>query len=290
MLEQLIVLLPAFLYGIEDIINRHILIREDAIAYAFIWQVMMAIFFIPFMFFDQNWPTAPFAWGIVIISSLLWATATILIFTVLSKLEISIKSPIYKSRVLFFMILSVIFLQESLTIGKIIGTLLIFAGITLLVLKNHNLQTTLKSPETKHNTKSILLLLIAAILTSFAMICDKIATTNDFDPAQYVFLVSALPALFTLPFVLRKKTEIQSLITNNSYALFGSAFISGLSYVLMLYAFRAYDANVVIPISELGTIVTVIGGIVILKEYKNMVLKLLVTIIIIAGAILVLIS
>ncbi len=279
MIGIILAVLAAISKGFEKVINRLILIKEDSLSYAFIWQLLSSIFFLPLFIKDFKIPEQGSAWILVIISSVLWSLVAYTGFKAHSKLEVSIKPIISKSKLLFVLLLSIIFLKETLTIEKIIGTTLIFTGIVILTYKKGRKFHSLRE-------KGVQLTILSAFLTASVLIIDKYST-NYFNAGTYSFLVYFIPAIILTPFIINKKQELKSILKNNYKTTITAVLLGAANYYLMLKAFKLEDASIVVPIIELSTLIAVFGGIKYLKEKKEISKKIIAATIVIIGAIII---
>ena len=208
----------------------------------------------------------------------MWVVVAYTTFKAYFHLEVSIKTSIEKSKMLFVLLLSVIFLKEILTLEKILGTILVFLGNIALTYKKEKRFGDLKN-------KGVQLTLLSAFLMSVVLLVDKYAT-NFFNPGMYSFLVCFLPAIVIFPFVTKRKTELKSIFKNRFSATTTSALLGAAYYYLLLRAFKLIEASIVVPIVELSTLMAVFGGVKFLKESEEIPKKLIAAIIIIIEAIL----
>ena len=279
MIGEMFALCGALSNGIEEILHRHILKNEESLSYTVVWHVLVALFLLPLFLIDFRLPSEPGAWLWVALSGIAWAAGLYLMFRSYNTLEVSVKMPIWKSRMLFAFLFAVFLLGESAGITKIIGTLLIFAGIILVTYER-------KTGFSKLKSEGVVLVLLAAMLSGLALIIDKIGVAY-FPVGMFGFMSAATTALVLLPFVLGKKQEFSSLFRHRPYATLGAAFFGALAYFLMLSALKVIDASIAIPIFELGTLIAVGGGIIFLHEREGLVKKLVAALLAVAGAILV---
>lgn len=277
MIGIIFALFAAVFKGTEKVLHRYILIDEDSLGYAFIWHVFTALVFLPFFIIEFELPELNMAWLLVLVSSILWASVAFTGFQAYKHLEVSKKTPIGKIKSVFVLLFSVIFLKEVLTTEKIIGTLLIIVGILVLNYKKGKYFINLKD-------KGVLLTLLSSFLMSIVLIVDKFAT-NYFKPGMYSFLVYFIPALVLMPFALRKKKEIKSILKNTLAATISTILLGSAYYYLMLRAFKLTDASIVVPIIESSILIAVFSGIKYLKETKDILQKIISSIIVILGAI-----
>ena len=73
MLWLIYALIAAFFVGANSIFHRIIMLKEDTMSYACIFQFIAAIFFIPFLVKEFMIPFGIFPWILVGIASILWA-------------------------------------------------------------------------------------------------------------------------------------------------------------------------------------------------------------------------
>ena len=278
MLGIFFAILSAIFKGFEKVLHRYILVKEDSLSYAFIWHITSSIFLLPIFLIEFKFPEQYFAWFLIIISSVLWATVAYTGFKAYSLLDVSIKTPIGKSKILFVLLLSIIFLKETLTLEKVLGTTLIFCGIIFLTYKKGKQFGNLRD-------QGVQLTLLSSFLMSIVLLIDKYAT-NFFNPGMYSFLVFFLPAIIIFPFIIKRKTELKSILTNRFKATVLTVLLGTTSYYLLLRAFKFEEASVVIPIIEMSTLIAVFGGIKYLKEETEIAKKIIAAIIVILGAIL----
>lgn len=281
MLDKILALGSALALGVEETIHRTVLIKEDPLSYAFLFQLLSALCFLPFLFLDFQIPKESIAWVFAISAAVLWGITTYLQFVALTSLEASIKSPLSKVKILFVFLLSIFLLKEQVTTYKITGTMLIFVSMILLTTKN------LKSGLTE-KSKAIIIVIIAAFISAMAIILDKKAI-QFFKPETYGFLVYIIPSVFMLPFLINRKKKMYSLLNNKIGKVLLAIVLSSLSYYLLISALKQGEVSVILPISELYTIVAVITGILILGEKENIRRKIVATIFAIIGTVLIII-
>ena len=279
MLGILFAVLSAVSKGFEKVTHRYILVNEDSLSYAFVWHILSSLFFLPIFIVEFKLPKQNFVWILVVISSILWAIVAYTGFKAYSYLEVSIKTPVGKSKILFVFLFSIIFLKEKMSIEKIIGTIFVFIGVVLLSYKKGKKLGNFKN-------KGVLLTLLSSFTMSIALIVDKYAT-KFFNPGMYSFLVYFLPAIILLPFVIRRKYEIKSIFKHRVGATIMTVLLGSVYYYSMLKAFKLEEASVVVPIIELNTIIAVLGGIKFLKERNEIIKKIIASVIVFIGVLLV---
>ena len=269
----------ALLKATQKVLHRYVLTTEDSLAYAFVWHALSTIMFLPFFAIEFAMPSNNKVFGLVVISSAIWPIVAYTGFKAYKHLEVSIKTPISKSKIIFALIFAVLFLKETLNIEKIIGTILIFIGIVVISYKH-------KSKFGSFKDKGVQLTLISSLLMATALLIDKFASAF-FNPGMYSFMVFGLPTIFLLPFMRNKGPHIKSIFKNKFSATLSTMVLGSAAYYLLLWAFKHAEASVIIPIVELGTIFAVLGGIFFLGEKKDITKKLIASGIVILGAVLI---
>ncbi len=264
--------------GIEKILRRHVLIKEDSVCYAFLFGLFAAVVLLPLFFIRYEPPVNNNAWLLVILSGVLWTLYGLLLAKAYTYLEASVASPISRLKLFFVLLLSIIFLNETISVSKIIGTTLIFMGVVIINLKSRNFLESFKE-------KGVVLIIISTFVISIALLVDKYAM-NFFSVETYTAPVYLMSPLLLIPFILKRKDHLKSILKRSLIPVFFTSLLSVGYYYLILNAFKYAEASIVVPITEISTLFTVLGGIFILKERKNIMRKVIATIIVIFGAIL----
>ncbi len=278
MIGVLFALGAALSSGIEKILRRSVLIKEDSLCYAFTFGLFAGIVLLPLFFFRFQMPSNNLAWLLMLLSGGLWTLYSVMLSKAYSYLEVSIASPLSRLKLFFVMLLSAVFLHEALTIGKVAGTTLIFFGIAALSYKG-GVRVSLKD-------KGVILIVLSTFVISVALLIDKFAM-GFFNVETYTAPVYLMTPLLLIPFVLKRKTHIKSIVKNSLIATFSAAVLSVGYYYLTLYAFKYAEASVVVPITEISTLIGVLGGIILLKERTHIARKLIASALVIIGSILV---
>jgi len=281
MIGGLFALGAALSSGVETIFRRRVLIKENSLCYTFAFGLFAAIVLLPLFFLRFQAPADSHAWLLVIASGILWTLYGALLFKAYSYLEASVASPLSKIRLFFVLMASVIILGEHITFGKILGTLMIFAGAIVISYRK-------KKSIIPSYKKGVFLIIISAFVISAALLIDKYAM-NFFNVETYlvpVYLMS--PLLLTALMVKRDyRHHLKNIFKRSLIPTILTSILSVGYYYLILYAFKYAEASVVVPIAELSILISVIGGIIFLKERENMAQKIVATVILIMGAILV---
>lgn len=218
----------------------------------------------PFLLFEKvTYPTEPKVWMAVLLSGVLYTLCMALFFHAMQGTEVSQVETISTTRSIWFMLLGIIFFQETLTLSKFLGVIFIFLGL-VVVYRDKGQFTGIKKPH--------IYTFIYAILISSSYALDKYAL-DYFSVALYQIVIYIIPSLLTVLFIPKSISDIKYLIKprKNNYIIILSFFFQTIS-TLALY--RAYqtggELSVVGPLAQTTTIVIIVFGMLVLKERWNM--------------------
>lgn len=277
MLWLIFAIIGAIALGLVGILHRFIVREHDYISYGFLWGILTALFFVPLLFFDFTLPSAPSGWLIAIIGVFIWTIVTIIGFKSVQMIETSFREPITQISLLFVLILSYALLSETLTSAKIIGTLLIFGGLMFL---------TYEKGKTfgKFGHKGIQLTLVASFMAALASVVDK-AALNYWNPIPYAFVEFLFPSLIIGFLVIKRKEHLLRMIKSKHYFIVFASILAVIEVYALYTAYKLTDVSNIYPIGRISSLITVLGGIIILRERKDILRKIIGAIIMIIGAI-----
>ena len=217
---------------------------------------------------------------IILFKAIVIVIAWILSFNAIQKMTISLYSVINLSIIVFSILMSVIFLGEQLTVLLIMGTIIIILGLFLV----NKVSNTKNEKET--NLKMILILLASCLLNSISGIIDK-QILKDINPTQlqFWFLLFLTICYWIILLYRNKKIDFKSIKKN--YWILIAAICLTVADRFLFIANEIPESKV--SIMTLIKRVSVIEGIVLGKIFfneKNIVKKLLCSLLIIIGIIL----
>lgn len=247
--------------------------------------VLTALFVYTFVGFLMSAPTAqgvfsvtPFAFGLVVIKSLVIFVAWILAFLAIKKVPVSVYGICDMSRVIFSTLLGVFFLNESLTPKGIVSLILVVIGLYFA--------NTKKSAENEnYQMKYIWIILAECFLNAVSGTMDKyIMSTGEITSSALQFWFMLLLSVFYLAYILikREKLEFKKAFTNPWLYVLSFSLILGDRLLFIANADPESQVTVMTLIKQSSAIVTVILGRLIYKE-KNILRKLICAGIILAG-------
>lgn len=173
-------------------------------------------------------------------------------------------TPIDKSSTVLTIILALIFLNEHLTIYKIIGIILISIGTYLMIEKK-------KSANPAGNTAKgfsyIIYAVFSAVFASLTSIFGKVGIEGvESNLGTAIRTVVVLIMAWILVFVSKKQGEIKSIDKKSWIFIILSGFTTGASWLCYYGALHDGDASIIVPIDKLSIVVTIAFSYFVLKE------------------------
>jgi len=264
--------------SIRSIFHRFIMLTEDPYSYALLENILTAFIFIPVLINEFVFPLNITAWILVLTSSILWVFIAIVGFYAYKYTQVSLKSPLSESRVLWVLLFAIIFLKEKLIFDKIFGIILIFISLVILTYKKRKRFGDLSD-------KGVQLTLLTALLTAGVAIIDKSAL-QYFTAGTFGFLVYFIPGLILMGFGKKHFKDVKKILKTKHYYLGLVVILGFFFYYFKLKAYEIADVTQVFPIIRLSTAFTVIFGIIFLREKENIWKKIIATVIILFGVLL----
>lgn len=200
------------------------------------------------------------------------------IFKSLKLIDASEFVVILSARPLFTILASTFLLAEGLNSKQLIGVFAILLGIAIVTLNRLRIKF----------GKGELFALLAAICLGFAGTNDRFTLKYiDIDP--YLFLSSVLPGLFLLGTNSSSLRKLSYFFKAKPFSkMLLMTFVQLIAIVALLGAFKyGNNSSQISSIAEVNVILTVVMGILILREKTNLTKKLLGSIIAVVGLFLV---
>ena len=245
--------------------------KSDPVAYSIVFQLLTGILIGVYSFTRGfRLPDLQATFPNFLIMILLYGGGNIFIFKALKKIEASSFAILFAKRTIWAILGAILFLGESFSIQKAIGTGLILAGVVVVSWKKNAVKFTSGQGYA----------LLAALAFGTAFVNDAFIVRNA-DVPSYLFLAFILPALAVW--------AVNPQSTVKMKPLFEKEMVKKLAVLTVLYSiaaitiFLAYqvgrNAAQIAPLQQSVTVVTVLLGIILLKERADLWKK-------IAGAIL----
>lgn len=261
-------------FSITTLLQK-ILVRESSskpISYAIFFQFFtgVVVSIVGFALHAMRMPSIAAVWPNLLLGTFLYAFANVFIFKALKQTEASKFTVIFSTRVLFTILASTILLGEIFTGKDIIGALFIFAGIILVSLKSNKF----------HFGKGDFYGFIAAVLFGFANSNARFIL-QAFSVYPYMMFVFFTPALL-LGIIYPKEIKEAKVFLKGKVltSICLLSLIYGIANIGFFEALkRGPSSSLVSTIQLLSVIVTVLLAILFLNERKNLLKKLLGTVI-----------
>lgn len=276
------ILISVSALAISNIFQRILMKDEgsDPVAYTvvflFVLGVMTGIFaaFKGFVF-----PPLSDYWFNFLLSSPLYAIGTVIWFKALQKIGSAEATILSSFGAVATIGSAMIFLGEQFVLRQAIGVLLILVSIYLLNKIKGKLQFT-----THH-----FLALLSSVCYGFAITNDAYIIGSGYDAVSYVPIISFFPAVILL--------AVRPTILSRMKTYMTPSFLKNMFFVTFFYSvqavtyFVAYEsggnASQIAPISKSSIILTVLLAVIFLKERKNIWRKILSTLLVTAGVLLI---
>ena len=275
----LFVLLAISFRVIHKLLDKYVL--ESVSPYAFSWltQIVSTVLLLPFAWPYFELPKSSMAWFAIIGGILIWTLVSVSTYIAVKKTHISIKAPLSQSKIIWVFFLGLIIFGESITVQKVIGTVILFIAVSLLLYHPEYKWGRLTDP-------GVLWVLGNAILASIAAIVDKFAL-GYFRPELYIFLVYLVPGIILTGFFPRIKGDIKQLLKTHGKLALLTILLSTAAYFCVLKAYSLAEVTLVFPLLQLTTILTVLAGILIMGETEHKWQKIIASAIAVLGAIII---
>lgn len=261
------------------LMHKYVLEDTEPYAYALMLNFISMLIFLIISIPDFKLPNENIAWVVLIVAAGLWSVIAIVSKISIKGTQVSIRDPLMNSKLLWAFLLGILFLKETFSMTRFYGNLIIFAGISLL----------LWHPERKWGRltdKGVLWTLFSALLGASVAILDKYAL-NWFNPGTYGVMVYLIPTIVLVLFIRGRTKQIKHLLKRKPVSAFLGISFQALMYYFTLRAFAIADVTLVYPLLQLATLLAVLSSIFIFKEKEHVWQKIIATLIVIAGSIVV---
>lgn len=239
------------------------------------YNIGALLFIIPLNFINPSLNFDKAAVFVLILSGLCWFLCCLFGFIADTTTDASITCILSQLQMVFIFLGGVLFLGEGFTSTKLIGTLLIIAGLTVLV------------PRLRFSwTNGVAFKIAGTLFGALALLLDKYLI-HSFTPA----IISI--AGYSIPLVIAIAWRLKVLLTafNESKKIrFFNVWMGVLgcaTYNMLLQSFKSAPISVVFPIYQLNLILTLMAGYFILSERDHVWEKALCTLLVIIGSVII---
>ncbi|HJJ04421.1 MAG TPA: EamA family transporter [Clostridiaceae bacterium] len=172
-------------------------------------------------------------------------------------------TPIDKSSTILTMILAMIFLNEEITLLKIVSIILIGIGTYMMIEKK-------KDDKVASDNKWLFFAIGSAVFASLTSILGKVGIEGvESNLGTAIRTIVVLVMAWIVVFVTRKQTEIKNIDKKSWKFLIFSGLTTGLSWLCYYKALQDGQASIVVPIDKLSILITIAFSYFYLKEKLN---------------------
>lgn len=272
-------LLGASLFTIFSIYIKVTLFDEkDVKIFTVLLNSMTGVVLLILSFFTERFISLSLSQvGLILLASLLFAAASMLIISARQKEEVGKVTIVRQAAILWVLLGGIIIFQENLTLQKVVGVVLILSGGILSLWKNHEFKV----------TKSLFYVFIATILISIdAMIANSIIDDN-LSPALYSGTVISLGVIWQSIALKHTFSRLKrELIEHRTKFVIPSLLMSG-SMFSLLKGYQQGAISQVYPVYSVYLILTVLAGIIFLKERELLGRKIFGSLLVFLGIVLI---
>lgn len=240
-----------------------------------LFTAFFSIFFIPF--FEFTLPSDISIYLILFVVVVIYAFTDRLNIEARYGLDPSVFSMLKQLSTVFLIILGFIFLKEPIILKKVIGSIIIIFANTLLAFDKGKLKI----------NKYFIMSFISNFLFAVAMLIN-VNISSNFNIAFYTIFTVFLPSILIF---LSGRYKVKDLV--NEFELYDKKYflLSALTWCLMLIAsVKAYEVGDVILVAPLLTLTSILNTIyefVICKNKNKLVQKIIASILILIGVIII---
>lgn len=280
MLWFILALGSAFIFAAQELLMRILAVRTGSPRlFAVVFNLWGAAFAILLFLLERGSLAA--LWGLTPLQYVLLASTVILYglyertqFFARSGTDASTFAIIFRLSTVIGFIGAIFFLQETLTAEKIIGVTLVILASLLLVYKN---------PKFKF-TPAFGYAVLCAVFLGLTSVLDKPASA-PLPATLYSFVVWCFPlVIVAFPKITKKEITREFRIGGWKVAL--AALLNVVGYIMYIQALSLAEASRVNPIAATSGILTVVGGIALLKEHNHLWRKIVAAALAFAGVLL----
>jgi bacterial/archaeal transporter family protein len=262
-LAYLALIVRILLLGYEKIVFKQLGQNSGSEESVFLIFSTGTLFLLPFAVLAAPLPENYSYLWLACLSGLFYSVQTVFYVKSLSHGEASLVGPLYNFNVFFLLVLTTVFLRESLTIFKIGGIVLLVYGSSFLN-RQKSLLLSLKALVTDRACRYMI---VSSGLVAVARTIDGFAVRNV-HPLTYTFTLCITTTVFIFIHLLytRKLKSAVALFRHKTGPSVTAGAVDCFSYLALMYAITRIEVSVAEPASMLGMIVTVILAYFIFRE------------------------
>lgn len=272
----LVALASGSFYTISGLISRHVLRKKtDAWAFSFFFSAVGAIVSIPFFLSNAKVAISIGPWLLMVLVGAMIVIHNWLNFSSTKYLEASVQGTIVKFRLVWAFLLGVIFLHESLTMYKAVGTILAVLAGWLVVTK-------FKRPGF---SKGVFFAFASTFVYAAVILFYKFLFSS-FSSQALTFFIFLIPAMINVIAMPDSIQRITTMLKEDGGMVVIACALGGLANQAMNYALSVGEISRVLVVIESFLVATLVGEHLFLKEREHLKEKLIAVASAIASAVL----
>jgi transporter family protein len=207
-------------------------------------------------------------WIFLILSGLSTGASWLFYFKALQLGDVNKVTPIDKSSTVLTMLLAMIFLNESITVFKVICMGAIGVGTYLMIQKKPVQERTMNTKkDTHHGNLWLICALCSAVFASLTSILGKVGIEGvESTLGTAIRTVVVLVMAWVVVFVTNKQDQIRPIDKKSLLFLVLSGFATGGSWLCYYRALQTGPASCVVPIDKLSILITIAFSYAVFKE------------------------
>ncbi len=248
--------------------------KEDPVAFALYSELLRLLLFGIVAFFDWHFVVTAKSITLVVLIGIVETAVIYYIVRMHSLSHISISTLLSRTRLIWVPILAFIFVHEQLQGLDYLGIVVLFIGITIAVAPRHLMRD-----------QGMKFALVSAFLASVEIVLTKMLL-----PYASVGVINAaafLPAIVIMPLLMKSAGQrlVDQFKTNFSFKTIAILMFFAANYI-STYALKIGDASKVTAVYYGMMIFAVLAGIIFLKERENIPRKIIGTLVVLGGVLL----
>lgn len=275
-------IVTALFFAAFGIVSRVLAVKsENPLAFAVVYSFFASIISVLALVVEPigAFSISPFIIFITLLATIFYGVFEIVQFFARKLMEASRSAIIFQIAPAITFLVSIALLHEGAQPIKIVSVALIFAG-NLLALWRHDGMI---------SRKGFWLTAIGATGLGLAYVADKVASPH-YPLGIYMLITYILPGLYVLLlFLITTKNPIPVLKNEFASGTWKIPLLAALSvggYGSLLWTFRLAEASIAVPVAYTSSILTVLGGIIILRERSSILQKIAGAVFVFAGVLL----
>ncbi|EKD56072.1 MAG: hypothetical protein ACD_58C00305G0010 [uncultured bacterium] len=268
-----IALLAGLLFSVSRTFSRFALRKAgDYFVYTIIHDFIAGLIILPLIFIGLHWPTQSITWLYFILTMVSLYLTDVFTFKALQFGDVSTYQIVTQVRNVFILFFGLIIFGEQITIYKLLAVLLIIIGATIALREKSKI----------HFNKAVYYTIIASFFVAVGLTISKL-TLRDFSPFAFASLSLMGGSLLGLMSIKFDSKKIIRELAVNKWLLILTGGIFGFYEFCQFLATKLGEVSRVTPVLQSSLVFTVLMGIFLLGEKQHFWQKILGTIIIIGG-------